>query len=79
MITAKEAKEKSMQSKQEILDSELKELEENILCLTITGKTELYLDKWVSNEAKEVLESLGYKVERNTLRNEDSVIINWGE
>lgn len=78
MITAEEAKKKSMQAKQDMLASELEKLEEHIICTVITGKTEIYLD-WISNEAKEKLKSLGYKVEGNALRGEDSVIISWGE
>ena len=77
MISAKEAREKSEQNKQNILNKEMAIIEEEINKAIVKGQDYTCIGSEISSRAKQILEQLGYKVERGRQYNESYTSIEW--
>ena len=77
MLTAKEAKEKTIGAYQNKIANELAIIAQDINEAVVSGEMSCTIDKYVSKDAKEKLESLGYKVVSGTQYNESYTFISW--
>ncbi len=77
MISAKEAKEQSDKTLQTGIDEEMIAIENQIKQAISAGKLSVYIDTCISKSAKELLERLGYKVERHIQYNDFTTFIDW--
>lgn len=77
MISAKEAKEQTNKFFQANTDKELNEIEKQIKQAISYGEFFVYMDTRISNPTKEILEKLGYEVEKYKQNNEFYTIIDW--
>ena len=77
MISAKEAREKSEQNKQNILNKEMAIIEEEINKAIVKGQDYTYIGSAISSKVKQILEQLGYKVKYGQQYNESYTSIEW--
>lgn len=77
MILAKEAREKSEQNKQDILNKEMEMIEREINNAISKGVNSVCIDCPISPNAKQMLGELGYKVKCGSQYNQSYVNIEW--
>ena len=77
MLTAKEAKEKGIEACQKKIANELEMIAQDINEAIAAGEMSCTVDKYVSKDTKQKLESLGYQVTSGTQYNESYTFISW--
>lgn len=77
MLTAKEAKEKGIDAYQKKIANELEMIAQDINEAIAAGEMSCTVDKYVSKDTKQKLESLGYKVTCGAQYNETYTFISW--
>ena len=77
MLTAKEAKEKANEACQKKIANELAIIVQAINETVVTGEMSCTIPKYVSKDARQKLESLGYKVDSGSQYNESYTSISW--
>lgn len=77
MISAETARKQTERAHQEILENELRDIEQLILSAVEKGHYYIQVDYLISSAAQEELNKLGYETTYNIQLNEPGITISW--